>query len=129
MARQLDRESLFKGYWESGAKAPNEQVWLSLFEGDEPILILMDEMPPYFHYYATQSLGQGTVADVATRAFSNMLTAAQKKKNVCIVVSDLEAAYDTGGKLIQWALNDASQELGRAEVARILAEAIRNHRL
>jgi len=117
LARQLDRESLFKEYWESGAKAPDEQAWLSLFEGDEPILILMDEMPPYFHYYATQSLGQGTVADVATRAFSNMLTAAQKKKNISIVVSDLEAAYDTGGKLIQRALNDASQELGRAEVS------------
>ncbi|OQY49645.1 MAG: hypothetical protein B6230_07770 [Desulfobacteraceae bacterium 4572_89] len=117
LARQLGRESLFKEYWESGAKAPDEQAWLSLFDGETPILILMDEMPPYFHYYATQSLGQGTVADVATRAFSNMLTAAQKKKNVCIVVSDLEAAYDTGGKLIQRALNDASQELGRAEIS------------
>lgn len=117
LARQLNKEGLFKEYWESGAKAPDEQAWLSLFEEDAPILILIDEMPPYFHYYATQSLGQGTVADVATRAFSNMLTAAQKKKNVCIVVSDLEAAYDTGGKLIQRALNDASQELGRAEIS------------
>lgn len=117
IARQLGKESLFKEYWESGAKAPDEQAWLSLFEGDEPILILLDEMPPYFQYYSTQALGQGTVADVITRAFSNMLTAAQKKKNVCIVVSDLEAAYDTGGKLIQTALDDATQELGRAEVS------------
>ncbi|MFH4258918.1 hypothetical protein WAJ21_21120, partial [Acinetobacter baumannii] len=77
----------------------------------------LDEIPPYFHYYSTQVLGQGTIADVVTRAFSNMLTAAQKKKNVCIVVSDLEAAYDTGGKLIQRALDDATQELGRAEVS------------
>nr|WP_228276565.1 anti-phage-associated DUF499 domain-containing protein [Acinetobacter sp. TUM15103] len=103
--------------WESGAKAPDEQAWINLFEGDEPILILLDEIPPYFHYYSTQVLGQGTIADVVTRAFSNMLTAAQKKKNVCIVVSDLEAAYDTGGKLIQRALDDATQELGRAEVS------------
>lgn len=117
IARQLNKESLFKEYWESGAKAPDEQAWLQLFEGDEPILILLDEMPPYFQYYSTQALGQGTVADVITRAFSNMLTAAQKKKNVCIVVSDLEAAYDTGGKLIQTALDDATQELGRAEVS------------
>lgn len=117
IARQLGKESLFKEYWESGAKAPDEHAWLNLFEGDEPILILLDEMPPYFQYYSTQALGQGTVADVITRAFSNMLTAAQKKKNVCIVVSDLEAAYDTGGKLIQTALDDATQELGRAEVS------------
>jgi len=117
IARQLGKESLFREYWEAGAKAPDEQAWLKLFEGDEPILILLDEMPPYFHYYSTQTLGQGTIADVITRAFSNMLTAAQKKSNVCIVVSDLDAAYDTGGKLIQRALDDASQELGRAEVS------------
>lgn len=117
IARQLEKESLFREYWEAGAKAPDEQAWLKLFEGDDPILILLDEIPPYFHYYNTQQLGQGTVADVITRAFSNMLTAGQKKKNVCIVVSDLEAAYDTGGKLIQRALDDATQELGRAEVS------------
>lgn len=117
IARQLGKESHFREYWEAGAKAPDEQAWLELFDGDEPILILLDEMPPYFHYYSTQVLGQGTVADVITRAFSNMLTAGQKKKNVCIVVSDLEAAYDTGGKLIQRALDDATQELGRAEVS------------
>ena len=117
VARQLGKESLFKEYWESGAKAPDQQAWVNLFEGEDPILILLDEMPPYFHYYSTQVLGHGTIADVVTRAFSNMLTAAQKKKNVCIVVSDLEAAYDTGGKLIQRALDDATQELGRAEVS------------
>lgn len=117
IARQLGKEGLFREYWESGAKAPDEQSWVKLFDGEEPILILLDEMPPYFHYYSTQVLGHGTIADVVTRAFSNMLTAAQKKKNVCIVVSDLEAAYDTGGKLIQRALDDAAQELGRAEVS------------
>jgi hypothetical protein len=116
LAAQLGKEATFRQYWEAGAKAPDEKAWLELFEGDQPILILLDEMPPYFHYYSTQSLGQGTVADVATRAFSCLLTAAQKKKNVCVVVSDLEAAYDTGGKLIQRALDDAHQEVGRAEV-------------
>ncbi|MFC1851357.1 anti-phage-associated DUF499 domain-containing protein [candidate division CSSED10-310 bacterium] len=116
IARQLGKEALFREYWEAGAKAPDEPAWLKLFEGDEPILILLDEMPPYFHYYSTQVLGQGTIADVITCAFSNMLIAAQKKKNICIVVSDLEAAYDTGGKLIQRALKDATQELGRAEI-------------
>lgn len=115
--RQLGKEILFREYWESGAKAPDENSWIQLFDGEDPILILLDEMPPYFHYYSTQVLGMGTVADVVTRAFSNMLTAAFKKKNVCIVVSDLEAAYDTGGKLIQRALDDATQELGRAEIS------------
>ncbi|MBF0259873.1 MAG: hypothetical protein HQK62_13760, partial [Desulfamplus sp.] len=56
IAKQLGKESLFKDYWEAGAKAPDEQAWSQLFAGDDPILILLDEMPPYFHYYSTQVL-------------------------------------------------------------------------
>lgn len=88
---------------------------MRLFDGGEPILILLDEMPPYFHYLDTQKVGNGTVADIATRAFANLLTAAGKKNNVCVVVSDLAAAYETGGKLINRALEDARAELGRQE--------------
>lgn len=117
IAEQLGKAHQFREYWEKGIRAPDEKAWLSLFEDENPILILLDEMPPYFQYYSTQELGSGTVADVVTNAFSNMLSAAQKKTNVAIVVSDLDAAYETGGKLIKRALDDARQELGRAEVA------------
>jgi Protein of unknown function (DUF499)/Fn3 associated len=115
IASQLGKGEQFKPFWTSGPKAPDEKDWLKLFEGDEPILILLDEMPPYFHYLDTQKVGNGTVADIATRAFANLLTAAGKKKNVCVVVSDLAAAYDTGAKLINRALEDARSELGRQE--------------
>jgi hypothetical protein len=115
IAAQLGRGDLFRNFWSGGPKAPDERDWLRLFEGDQPILILLDEMPPYFHYLATQSVGTGTVADIATRAFANLLTAAGKKKNVAVVVSDLAAAYETGGRLITEALGLARQELGRQE--------------
>ncbi|MCM8596898.1 MAG: DUF499 domain-containing protein, partial [Candidatus Accumulibacter sp.] len=115
IANQLRKGEQFRNFWTSGPKAPDEKDWLKLFEGDQPVLILLDEMPPYFHYLDTQKVGNGTVADIATRAFANLLTAAGKKKNVCIVVSDLAAAYDTGGKLINKALADARSELGRQE--------------
>jgi hypothetical protein len=49
-------------------------------------------------------------ADIATRAFANLLTAAGKKKNVCVVVSDLSAAYDTGAKLIHRALEKEGKQ-------------------
>ena len=115
IANQLGKGDQFKGFWTSGPKAPDERDWLNLLEGDRPVLILLDELPPYFHYLDTQKVGNGTVADIATRAFANLLTAAGKKKNVCIVVSDLAAAYDTGGNLINRALADARSELGRQE--------------
>jgi Protein of unknown function (DUF499)/Chitobiase/beta-hexosaminidase C-terminal domain len=115
IANQLGKGEQFKSFWESGPKAPDENDWLQLFESDRPILILLDEMPPYFHILDTQKVGNGTVADIATRAFANLLTAAGKKKNVCVVVSDLAAAYDSGANLINRALKDASSELGRQE--------------
>ncbi|MDB5387810.1 MAG: hypothetical protein JWM11_3456 [Planctomycetaceae bacterium] len=115
IATQLGKGDQFKTFWTSGPKAPDEKDWLKLFNGDQPVLILLDEMPPYFHYLDTQKVGNGTVADIATRAFANLLTAAGKKKNVCVVVSDLAAAYDTGTKLINRALEDARSELGRQE--------------
>lgn len=115
IADQLGKAEKFKKFWAGGPKAPDENDWLALFEGNEPILILIDELPPYFHYLATQSIGNGTVADIATRAFANMLTAAGKKANVCIVVTDLAASYSTGSDLIHKALNDARNELGRQE--------------
>ena len=115
IAEQLGKGAQFQAFWTAGPKAPDEKHWLELLQGERPVLILLDEMPPYFHYLATQSVGRGTVADIATRAFANLLTAAGKKNNVCIVVSDLAAAYDTGGSLINRALNDARAELGRQE--------------
>lgn len=115
IAAQIGKGDLFKAYWANGPKAPDEKAWLELFAGEEPTLVLLDEMPPYFHYYGTQSVGSGTVADIATRAFANLLTAAGKKKNVAVVISDLSASYDTGSNLIQRALQDAKNELGRQE--------------
>jgi hypothetical protein len=115
IAQQLNKAEQFRGFWTGGPKAPDEKDWLKLFEGTDPVLILLDEMPPYLHYLDTQKVGNGTVADIATRAFANLLTAAGKKANVCVVVSDLAASYESGTRLINRALEDAQQEIGRQE--------------
>lgn len=115
IAVQLGKGDQFSPFWTSGPEAPDEKDWLKLFNGDRPILILLDEMPPYFEDLATRPIGAGTVADIATRAFANLLTAAGKKSNVCVVISDLWAAYHAGGDLINRALDNARQELGRTE--------------
>jgi hypothetical protein len=115
IAQQLGKANIFQEFWASGPKAPDEKAWLKLFDGKDPILILLDELPPYFEDLATRPVGAGTVADIATRAFANLLTAAGKKANVCVVISDLYAAYQSGGALITRSLDNARQELGRTE--------------
>ena len=117
VADQLGQPDAFKKYWAQGPDAPDETAWVGLLQSEQPTLILLDEMPPYFQILGTKPLGTGTVADIATRAFANMLSAAGKLKNVCVVVSDLEASYAEGGALIERALLDARKELGRQEKA------------
>ena len=97
IADALGNPAAFRKFWESGPRAPGEDDWLDLFAGDTPVLILLDEMPPYFEGYGAVSVGTGTVATILTRAFANMLSAAGKKHNVCVVVSDLAASYEAGG--------------------------------
>lgn len=113
VADQLGKKGVFK----EGTHAPGEEDWHKLFDSLEgPALILLDEMPTYFGYYRTQVLGDGTVADVAGRAFANMLSAAIGRKDICIVVSDLEASHADGTQIIDRALDSARKELGRVEV-------------
>lgn len=112
LAAQLGYENFF----EDGTKAPGENHWNALFDKvDSPILILLDEMPPYFAYYATQRLGVGTIADVVGRAFANLLSAAIGRKDVCVIVSDLEASHELGSDIIKKELDNAHKELGRVE--------------
>lgn len=115
IAHQLGMGEQFKKFWASGPEAPDETDWTALLKSDKPTLILLDELPPYFQYLGTRTTGTGTVADIATRAFANLLSAAGKLSNVCVVVSDLDASYAQGGALIERALFDARKELGRQE--------------
>ncbi len=115
IAHQLGKSEQFKKFWASGPEAPDESDWTALLKSSTPTLILLDELPPYFQYLGTRATGTGTVADIATRAFANLLSASGKLSNVCVVVSDLDASYAQGGALIERALLDARKELGRQE--------------
>ena len=115
VAHQLGQGETFRKYWATGPDAPDEAAWTSILKSDKPTLILLDELPPYFQVLGTRAVGTGTVADIATRAFANMLSAAGKLSNVCVVVSDLNASYAQGGAMIERALLDARSELGRQE--------------
>ena len=80
IAEQLGKAPQFVRFYKGAPEAPNEKDWIDLI-GDEPVLILLDELPPYFGYAMTQAVGGGTLADVATYALSNLLTAALKLKS------------------------------------------------
>lgn len=113
LAKQLGKEQLFADII-NNLEAPAPGEWISLLQG-KPTLILLDELPPYFKYAATVPLGVGTLADRTTTAISNLLIALSKPelKNVCLVISTLEKAYQEGNERVSQALSDAAGEINR----------------
>jgi hypothetical protein len=112
IANQLGKAEVFRKYWRNGASAPDEPAWIELI-GDEPTLILLDELPPYFDYAVTRSVGAGTLAQVATAALSNLFAAALKLPKLCIVVSNLSGTYDGASNALRRAIKNVEQEAKR----------------
>lgn len=112
VAHQLDKVSAFSRFWRDGAKAPSETDWINLI-GDDPTLILLDELPPYFDYAVTRQVGAGTLAQVTTYALSNLLAAATKLKRCCIVLSNLSGSYEGATRQLRQAITDFQQEANR----------------
>ena len=116
IAEQLGKADEFLEFYKGVPQGPNEKDWIKLI-GDEPTLILLDELPPYFRNAITQSVAGGTLADVTTFAVSNLLAAALKLKRLCIVISNLSGAYEGATKditaMVAKATRDLQNETGR----------------
>jgi Protein of unknown function (DUF499) len=114
IAEQLGKKELFKDYY-SPLAAPGQKAWVNLLQG-KPLLILLDELPPYFENARSKLIGNSDLAVVSTTALSNLLVAVGKDElaNVCVVISDLKATYEGGSAQITRALEDLRNEVGRS---------------
>lgn len=112
IAEQLGKKEHFNQYY-SPLQAPGQKAWENLLKG-EPLLILLDELPPYFENAKSKTIGNSDLASVSTTALSNMLVAIGKLENVAVVISDLQATYEGGSQSIQKALTNFENEVGRS---------------
>jgi len=114
IAEQLGKKDQFNPYY-SPLSAPGQTAWIDLLKG-EPLVILLDELPPYLDYARTFSVGNSDLSVVTTNALSNLFTAINKEElsNVCLVVSDLRAAYEIGGELLQSSFRELESEMNRS---------------
>ena len=113
IAEQLGKKDLLKDYY-SPLKAPGQTAWINLLQG-EPLLILLDELPPYLENAQTVTVGNSDLSVVTTTALANLFTAVGKDElsNVCIVISDLRATYQSGAQRLNNALQNLDNEVGR----------------
>lgn len=114
LAVQLGKKDLFKDYY-SPLQAPGVSAWINLLKG-EPLLIFLDELPPYFTAAKSKSIGNSDLAEVSGTALANLLSAVAKDElsNVCVVISDLKATYAEGSAQLNKALDNFQNEVGRS---------------
>ena len=114
IAKQLGKESQFAKYYSPVLSAPGQTAWTELLKGD-PVLILLDELPPYLSYLRTRMVGTDTLANVTGTALANLFNAVSKADlaNVCIVVSDLKSTYESGSALLASSLKNLDGEISR----------------
>lgn len=98
IADQLGKGDQFAKFWSNGPRFPNEQDWFDLI-GDDPVLMLFDELPPYLEAAVTIPAGSGHLGDVTSQALSNLFAAATKTKKLCIVLSTLVGQYKASAEL------------------------------
>jgi hypothetical protein len=112
IASQLGKLDEFGAFWRNGPDAPREDDWIKLI-GDEPTLILLDELPPYFDFAQTRPVGGGTLAHITTYALSNLLSAAMKLKRTAIVVSNLTGTYQGASQELAKVVKNIGEETKR----------------
>ena len=114
IAEQLGKKEVFKDYY-TPLQAPGQTAWINLLKG-EPLLILLDELPPYLENAKAKMIGDSNLATVTTTALANLFNALGKEElsNVCLVISDLKATYESGSELLQSTFKELENEVNRS---------------
>ncbi|MEZ0535772.1 DUF499 domain-containing protein [Caldicellulosiruptoraceae bacterium PP1] len=113
IADQLGKKEMFKDYY-APLQAPGQTAWINLLRG-EPLLILLDELPPYLENAKSKLIGDTNLAVITTTALANLFNALAKDElsNVCLVISDLKATYESGSELLRSSFKELEAEINR----------------
>lgn len=112
IATQLGAAEAIKPYWANGPKAVDQRKWKEII-GDQPTLILLDELPPYLDNASTQVFGQGTLANMVVYSLSSLMSAALELPNCAIVVANLSGSYKAQTKALADSISNLQQETRR----------------
>ncbi len=117
IAEQLGKKEHFKDLY-SPLQAPGQTAWETLLAG-QTILILLDELPPYFENAKSSAIGNSDLAQVTATALSNLLVAIGREScsRVCLVMTDLVGSYQAGGQQISQVLSNLAHETNRSAMS------------
>lgn len=109
IAEQLGKADQFTKYVSPLLSAPGPEAWKQML-GTEPLILFLDELPPYLENAVAVPVGNADLGVVTTTALANLFVAVAEMNNVCLVLSDLSGAnYSKGHDNLQSAFNRAVQ--------------------
>ena len=100
IAEQLGRAEVMAPFWRNGARTPGVDEWAAVL-GDEPVLILLDELPSYLQMAQGEPVGNTTLGDLTIGALERLFNALPRCPRVCVVVTNLkdDVYLDGSGQL------------------------------
>ena len=109
IALQLGKAQQFSQYVSPLLQAPGPEAWKQLL-GADPLVLFLDELPPYLEYAVAVPVGNADLGVVTTTALANLFVAVAEMPNVCLVLSDLAGTnFSIGQSSLEAAFNRAVQ--------------------
>lgn len=109
IAEQLGKAEQFARYISPLLSAPGPEAWKQML-GAEPLVLFLDELPPYLEYAVAVPVGHADLGVVTTTALANLFIAVAEMDNVCLVLSDLAGTnFSIGQSNLEAAFNRAVQ--------------------
>jgi hypothetical protein len=109
IAERLGKAGQFARYVQPLLSAPGPEAWKQLL-GDDPLVLFLDELPPYLEYAVAVPVGNADLGIVTTTALANLFIAVAEMDNVCLVLSDLAGTnFSIGQSNLEAAFNRAVQ--------------------
>ncbi len=109
IAEQLGKADQFARYVSPLLSAPGPEAWKQLLGGD-PLVLFLDELPPYLEYAVAVPVGNADLGVVTTTALANLFVAVADMDNVCLVLSDLAGTnFSIGQANLESAFNRSVQ--------------------
>jgi hypothetical protein len=96
VADQLGKSDIMAPFWRNGAKTPGVDEWVAVL-GDEPILILLDELPSYLQMAQGEPVGATTLGELTIGAPERLFNALPRCQRACVVVTNLKDDVYLGG--------------------------------
>jgi hypothetical protein len=74
IAEKLGQAEVMAPFWRNGARTPGVDEWVAVL-GDQPVLILLDELPSYLQMAQGEPVGNTTLGDLTIGALERLFNA------------------------------------------------------